>query len=241
MSASQSTYLSSCSLLSNNVDKVDGIAQLMGVLEQQFLCKVKIERCPWSARPDSNGKGTGSDVEGEERSTLDVFVPLILVDSFCHDFPLLLVAVRVTGHHEAEATLRAQDSYDAIIPSHSVGRVVCENLFHRRIGRHVDSWRHERRLIEIEVVDSAKLRQDLLVFRRNCHGIMDIDRVGLEPGWKCSQKEFVEDATLVDVQVVLDLVVAPVGEISRMVVRRVETITSDQANRVGEHDSTDAI
>lgn len=61
---------------------------------------------------------------------------------------------------------------------------------------------------------------------RTAHGVMGVCGVWLEVVGESSKEQLVEDAALVDVQVVCDFVVTPGREIARMVVSGVETISA---------------
>lgn len=58
---------------------------------------------------------------------------------------------------------------------------------------------------------SAKVLHDVSVFARDCHGIVGVDRIGLEPVGEGSCGQLVEHTALVDVEVVSGFVVSPVG------------------------------
>jgi hypothetical protein len=74
--------------------------------------------------------------------------------------------------------------------------------------------------------------------------------------WKGSQHQFVEDAALVDAEIVLHLIVAPIREVFRRIVNllllgatsskdisayRVEAIASDKSDRIREDSSRDGV
>jgi hypothetical protein len=74
--------------------------------------------------------------------------------------------------------------------------------------------------------------------------------------WKGSQHQFVEDAALIDAEIVLHLIVAPIREVFRREVNllllgatsskdtsayRVEAIASDKSDRIREDSSRDGV
>lgn len=70
---------------------------------------------------------------------------------------------------------------------------------------------------------------------------MRICRVALEVVGECTDEQLVEDAALVHVEIVRDFVISPGCEVSGVVVGRVETISTSQADGVRENDTGDGV
>ena len=87
--------------------------------------------------------------------------------------------------------------------------------------------------------------------RRNGHRIMRIDRICLEVVREGSQNQFVQNTSslistvflclicardsippLIDVEIVLHLPISPVGQVFGIVVKRVETVTSNEGDSI---------
>ena len=64
---------------------------------------------------------------------------------------------------------------------------------------------------------------------------MCIDRVLLEVVWKRAKEELVEDTALLDIEIVLDSSVTPVGQILGVIVQRVKAITSYKHYSIGQN------
>lgn len=64
----------------------------------------------------------------------------------------------------------------------------------------------------------AQILHDLSVLTGDCHGVMSVDRVRLEPVGERSGGELVENTALVDAEVISDLGITPVGEVSRVII-----------------------
>ena len=86
----------------------------------------------------------------------------------------------------------------------------------------------------IVVVFSFQELHDLTILRRDGHWVMGVDGVVLEMIGKGSQEQLVEDASLLNVEVVLDTLISPVGQGLGMVVDCIESVASDQDDGIGK-------
>lgn len=82
---------------------------------------------------------------------------------------------------------------------------------------------------------------DLLRLGGNHHGVVRVDRVRLEVVRECADEELVEDAAVVDLEVVLHFVIAPVRQVARTVVGRVVAIAADKTHGIRQNDTGDGI
>lgn len=70
---------------------------------------------------------------------------------------------------------------------------------------------------------------------------MRVDRVVLEVTREGADEELVEHTAVVHIQVVLDIVVTPVGQVTRAVVDRVMPVAPDETHGIGQHDAGDSV
>lgn len=65
---------------------------------------------------------------------------------------------------------------------------------------------------------STKVLHNVPVLAGDCHGVVGVNRIGLEPVRERSCDQLVEHAALVDVEVISGLVVSPVSQVPGVVV-----------------------
>lgn len=65
---------------------------------------------------------------------------------------------------------------------------------------------------------TAEISEDLLVLRGDRHGVVGVYRVAFKVVGECAEEQLVADAALFYIEVILDLIVAPIRQVLRMVV-----------------------
>lgn len=136
------------------------------------------------------GNLAGSRMEQPKRDVfvklLDRLMPVFLVETGTHQLPLLGVEVRVAAEHEIPPSL-AHVQGSSFTPGHIEIFSVFQDIFSAHVRSEVDPRWNPGRLIPRVILGPPKISQDLPILTWNCHGVMDINRVGLEMVGECSQ------------------------------------------------------
>lgn len=171
---------------------------------------------------------------------LDMALPSIRVQQGTHALPLSRVKLRITREHEPPTTVAHQVS-QTLLPSNLVLVLILQDILGGIIRRDVDAGRLEGRTREIEAVRTLEIRQDDLVLIRRAHRVVRIHRVPLEMIRERLQEELIEGTAMIDVQVIVHLLVAPVCQILRVIIRRIVSIAAHEGNRIRQDDTRDGV
>ena len=149
---------------------------------------------------------------------LDVFVPLVAIESLAHDFSLPGVERSVARQHEVQTALTKKESR-RLSPCDAEVLWVFEDLLGRFVGSQVDPERDECRTVPRVVRFPSKVLHDYLIFAGNCHGIVGVNGVRFEVVGERSQCQLIEYAALVYAEVMVAFAVSPVGQIFGVLIR----------------------
>lgn len=160
---------------------------------------------------------------------LDMLVPFVLVQTLLHRLSLLAEEGRVAAKHEILA-LRAIYVSEAHGPWRLETARVAEHLSHPSVALDHGPFWHPGRSVPRIIVFSPKILHDLLILRRDCHGLVGVDRVCFEMMRERAQEQLVEAASLLHVEVVSYLGVSVIREVLGVVVdlKQADPISSGQ-------------
>jgi len=162
-------------------------------------------------------------------------VPLLPIQRLLHGLSLLGEECRVSGKHEACASI-AHDIPKSFGPEALEGGGVFQNLSDTLVRLYRDSAGDACGTVEGIVALASQVPHDLAVFRgdlplcQSCglvcylepllyrHRLMSVYGIRLEVVWESSEEQLVERTSLFDIEVVLDLRISPVREVLRMIV-----------------------
>lgn len=171
---------------------------------------------------------------------LDVALPSIRIEQGTHALPLSRVKLRITREHEPPTAVAHQVS-QALLPSNLVLVLVLQDILGGVIGRDVDAGRLERRTRKVKAVRTLEIRQDDLVLIRRAHRVVRIHRVPLEMIRKRLQEKLIEGTAMIHIQVIVHLLVSPVRQVLRVVIRRIVSIAAHEGNRIRQDDTRDGV
>ncbi|KAI6756178.1 hypothetical protein HG530_011914 [Fusarium avenaceum] len=171
---------------------------------------------------------------------LDRVAPGVIVQQSAHALPLLRVQLRVAREHEAPAAL-AHEVLEALLPADAVLSLVLEDVLGRSVADDVDARGCRCGTAKVEAVYTLDVREDLVVLCGYDHWVVRVDRVALEVLRESAQEELVEYAAMVDIEIIVNLLVAPVRQVTRVVIGGVVPITTDESNGIRENDSGDGV
>ncbi|KAI6768632.1 hypothetical protein HG531_010821 [Fusarium graminearum] len=171
---------------------------------------------------------------------LNRVAPGIIVQQTTHALALLCVQRCVTRQHEATTTL-AHEVLEALLPADTVLGLVFQDVLSRLVAHDIDACGCGCRTAEVETIHALQVGENLVVLCGDDHGVVGVDRVTLEVLRECTQEELIEDAAMVDVEVVVNLLVTPVGQVAGMVVNSVVPVTTNKSHSIREDHSGDCI
>ena len=93
----------------------------------------------------------------------------------------------------------------------------------------------------VEQMVALEVLEDLAVLVGGNHGIMRIHAILLKVVRQRPQKELVEHAPVVHIQIVLHLVIPPVGQVARVIVDGIMPVAAHEADGVRQHHARDGV
>lgn len=162
---------------------------------------------------------------------LHVHIPLVSIDELAHLLPLLSMEDRVSAQAKPLTTF-AHDERESFIPHDGELSGIATELFRSSIRSEIDSTRNRLRLAVVIVVVSSQVLHDLLVLVRDRHRIVSIDAVGFEMVRKSSEKQLIEDTSLIKAEIIVGFVKSPVREVLWAIVYSIESIPADKRNSI---------
>lgn len=171
---------------------------------------------------------------------LDLLVPFLRRQGLGDGLLLLGSERRVTSQQLLVASF-AEDEGGNLTPEGTEVGGLFDNALDVGVGRQVDLGWSVRGAIVRVVRFSAEVLHDVAVLAGDGHGVVGVDGVGLEVVGEGTEAELVEDAALIDAEVVAGLRVTPVGQVSRVLVDGVEPVTTNKGHGIGQDRTRDGV
>lgn len=141
---------------------------------------------------------------------LDVLFPLRLTQSLA---PVIL------------ATLASVEA-SAVAPDNAEFLLLVENKLDVRVGSQAQTRRLELRPVPRVVRLPTKVLHYNLVLARDGHRVVCVNGIRLEPVGERASGQLIEHTALVDIEVIADLVVTPVGQVTSIVINLFMSISN---------------